>query len=141
MKYIVVLGDGMSDEPIEALGGKTPLEYASTPAMDTLACGGSLGMVQNVPEGMHPGSEVANLAVMGYDPKTDLTGRSPLEALSVGVKMEPDDIIFRCNVVTLTENEPYAEKTILDHSSGEISTPEADQLMDAIRENFNNESF
>lgn len=141
MKYIVVLGDGMSDEPIEALGGKTPLEYASTPAMDALASGGSLGMVQNVPEGMHPGSEVANLSVMGYDPKTDFTGRSPLEALSVGVKMEPDDIIFRCNVVTLTENEPYPEKTILDHSSGEISTPEADQLMDAIRANFNNEEF
>lgn len=141
MKYIVVLGDGMSDEPIEALGGKTPLEYANTPAMDALACGGSLGMVQNVPEGMHPGSEVANLSVMGYDPKTDFTGRSPLEALSVGVKMEPDDIIFRCNVVTLTENEPYAEKTILDHSSGEISTEEADKLMDAIRANFNNEEF
>lgn len=99
MKYIVVLGDGMSDEPIEALGGKTPLEAANTPAMDALASGGILGMVQNVPEGMHPGSEVANLSVMGYDPKTDFTGRSPLEALSVGVKMEPDDIIFRCNVV------------------------------------------
>ena len=141
MKYIVVLGDGMSDEPIEALGGKTPLEYASTPAMDALACGGQMGMVQNVPEGMHPGSEVANLSVMGYDPKTDFTGRSPLEALSVGVKMEPDDIIFRCNVVTLTEEEPYPEKTILDHSSGEISTSEANQLMDAIRENFNNEEF
>ena len=141
MKYIVVLGDGMSDEPIEALGGKTPLEYANTPAMDALACGGQMGMVQNVPEGMHPGSEVANLSVMGYDPKTDFTGRSPLEALSVGVKMEPDDIIFRCNVVTLTENEPYAEKTILDHSSGEISTEEADKLMDAIRANFNNEEF
>ena len=141
MKYIVVLGDGMSDEPIEALGGKTPLEYAKTPAMDTLACGGQMGMVQNVPEGMHPGSEVANLSVMGYDPETDFTGRSPLEALSVGVKMEPDDIIFRCNVVTLTEEEPYPEKTILDHSSGEIPTEEADRLMDAIRENFNDETF
>ena len=141
MKYIVVLGDGMSDEPIAALGGKTPLEYAQTPAMDALASGGELGMVQNVPEGMHPGSEVANLSVMGYNPETDFTGRSPLEALSVGVKMEPDDIIFRCNVVTLTEEEPYAEKTILDHSSGEISTQEADQLMEAIREHFNNEAF
>ena len=141
MKYIVVLGDGMSDEPIAALGGKTPLEYAQTPAMDALASGGELGMVQNVPEGMHPGSEVANLSVMGYNPETDFTGRSPLEALSVGVKMEPDDIIFRCNVVTLTEEEPYAEKTILDHSSGEISTQEADQLMEAIREHFNNEEF
>ena len=141
MKYIVVLGDGMSDEPIAALGGKTPLEYAQTPAMDALASGGELGMVQNVPEGMHPGSEVANLSVMGYNPETDFTGRSPLEALSVGVKMEPDDIVFRCNVVTLTEEEPYAEKTILDHSSGEISTQEADQLMEAIREHFNNEEF
>ena len=141
MKYIVVLGDGMSDEPIEALGGKTPLEAANTPAMDALASGGSLGMVQNVPEGMHPGSEVANLSVMGHDPKTDFTGRSPLEALSVGVKMEPDDIIFRCNVVTLTEEEPYPEKTIVDHSSGEIPTEEADHLMDAIRKNFNNEEF
>ena len=141
MKYIVVLGDGMSDEPIEALGGKTPLEYAKTPAMDVLASCGQMGMVQNVPEGMHPGSEVANLSVLGYDPKTDFTGRSPLEALSVGVKMEPDDIIFRCNVVTLTEEEPYPEKAIVDHSSGEISTEEADGLMDAIRENFNNETF
>ena len=141
MKYIVVLGDGMADEPIAALGGKTPLEYAATPAMDALASGGELGMVQNVPQGMHPGSEVANLSVMGYDPEKDFTGRSPLEALSVGVKMEPDDIIFRCNVVTLTEEEPYPEKTIVDHSSGEISTAEADQLMDAIRANFNNAEF
>lgn len=141
MKYIIVLGDGMADEPIAALDGKTPLEAANTPVMDELASKGELGMVQNVPAGMSPGSEVANLSVMGYDPLTDFTGRSPLEALSVGVEMEPDDIIFRCNVVTLTEEEPYAEKTILDHSSGEISTAEADQLMDAIRENFNNEEF
>ena len=100
MKYIVVLGDGMSDEPIEALGGQTPLEYANTPAMDALASGGEMGMVQNVPAGMSPGSEIANLSVMGYDPLTDFTGRSPLEALSVGVEMEPDDLIFRCNVRT-----------------------------------------
>ena len=141
MKYIVVLGDGMSDEPIEALGGKTPLEYANTPTMDALASGGEMGMVQNVPAGMSPGSEIANLSVMGYDPLTDFTGRSPLEALSVGVQMEPDDVIFRCNVVTLSEEEPYAEKTILDHSSGEISTLDADILMDAIREAFNDETF
>ena len=107
MKYIVVLGDGMSDEPIAALGGKTPLEAAKTPTMDELASKGEMGMVQNVPAGMSPGSEVANLAVMGYDPLTDFTGRSPLEALSVGVEMEPDDIIFRCNVATVTEEEPY----------------------------------
>ena len=141
MKYIVILGDGMSDEPVAALGGLTPLEYAKTPVMDALASGGQLGMVQNVPAGMSPGSEIANLSVMGYDPLTDFTGRSPLEALSVGVEMEPDDIIFRCNVVTLTEEEPYEEKTIVDHSSGEISTAEADQLMDAIRAAFNNEEF
>ena len=141
MKYIIILGDGMSDEPIEALGGKTPLEVAHTPVMDELASCGEMGMVQNVPAGMSPGSEIANLSVMGYDPLTDFTGRSPLEALSVGVDMEPDDIIFRCNVVTLTEEEPYEEKTIVDHSSGEISTAEADALMDAIRENFNDETF
>ena len=141
MKYIVVLGDGMADEAVEALGGKTPLEFAHTPAMDALASGGEMGMVQNVPLGMSPGSEIANLSVMGYDPLTDFTGRSPLEALSVGVEMEPDDVIFRCNVVTLTEEEPYAEKTILDHSSGEISTADADILMDAIREAFNDETF
>ena len=141
MKYIVVLGDGMSDEPVAALGGKTPLEVAATPTMDELASKGEMGMVQNVPAGMSPGSEIANLSVMGYDPLTDFTGRSPLEALSVGVEMEPDDIIFRCNVVTLTEEEPYAEKTIVDHSSGEISTQEADLLMDAIRDAFNDETF
>ena len=141
MKYIVVLGDGMADEPIAALGGKTPLEFADTPTMDELASKGELGMVQNVPAGMSPGSEVANLSVMGYDPLTDFTGRSPLEALSVGVQMEPDDIVFRCNLVTLTEEEPYPEKTILDHSSGEIATADADILMDAIREQFNDKTF
>lgn len=141
MKYIVVLGDGMSDEPIAALGGKTPLEYARTPSMDDLASGGELGMVQNVPAGMAPGSDVANLSVMGYDPAVHYSGRSPLEALSVGVRMDPDDIVFRCNLVTLTEEGPYAEKTILDHSSGEISTADADILMDAIRENFNSPQF
>ena len=141
MKYIVVLGDGMADEPIAALGNKTPLEAADTPAMDALASGGEMGLVQNVPFGMAPGSEIANLSVMGYDPLTDFTGRSPLEALSVGVEMEPDDVIFRCNVVTVTEEEPYAEKTILDHSASEISTADADILMDAIREAFNSEEF
>ena len=141
MKYIVILGDGMSDEPLEALGGKSPLEYANTPVMDALASAGEMGMTQNVPLGMHPGSEIANLSVLGYDPLTDFTGRSPLEALSVGVDMEPDDIIFRANVVTLTEKEPYEEKTILDHSSGEISTEDADILMDAIRETFNSDTI
>ena len=141
MKYIIILGDGMADEPLEVLGGKTPLEYASTPVMDHLASCGEIGMVRTVPSSMKPGSDVANLAVLGYDPEHNYSGRSPLEALSVGVAMEDTDIIFRCNLVTLTEAEPYAEKTILDHSSGEISTRDADILMDAIREHFNSEEI
>ena len=141
MKYIVILGDGMADEPIDALGGKTPLACAETPVMDELASKGETGMVQNVPAGMAPGSDVANLSVLGYDPAVCYSGRSPLEALSVGVAMEPTDIVLRCNIVTLTEEEPYAKKTILDHSSGEISTADADVLMDAIREAFNSDEF
>ena len=141
MKYIVILGDGMAGEPLEALGGRTTLEAAATPNMDALASMGQLGSAKMVPQGMKPGSDVANLAVLGYDPKTCYSGRSPLEALSVGVKMEPADVIHRCNIVTLSENEPYAEKTIIDHSAGEISTEEADILMDAIREAFNSDEF
>ena len=130
----------MADEPIASLGGKTPLDYANTPCMDALAGMGHMGLTQNVPEGMAPGSDVANLSVLGYDPAECYSGRSPLEALSVGVSMEPDDVIFRCNIVTVTEEEPYAEKTILDHSSGEIATKDADVLMDAIRSAFNSET-
>ena len=141
MKYIVILGDGMSDEPVEALGGKTPLEAANIPNLDALASMGELGLVQNVPQGMSPGSEVANLSVLGYDPRQDFTGRSPLEALSVGVSMTPEDVVFRCNLVTLTEEEPYAQKTILDHSAGEISTAEADVLMQALRDAFDDSQF
>ena len=141
MKYIVVLGDGMADEPIPELGGKTPMEAARTPVMDELASKGSLGTVQNVPAGMAPGSDVANLSVLGYDPAENYSGRSPLEALSVGVAMEESDVIFRSNIVTLTDEEPYEEKPILDHSSGEISTADADVLMDAIREKFNSDTF
>lgn len=141
MKYIVVLGDGMADEPIPELGNKTPLDAAATPVMDALAGAGIIGTVQNVPAGMAPGSDVANLSVLGYDPAANYSGRSPLEALSVGVQMDEDDVIFRSNIVTLTESEPYAKKTILDHSSGEISTEDADVLMDAIRAKFNSDTF
>lgn len=141
MKYVVVLADGMADLPIAELGGLTPLEYAKTPCMDALACGGAMGMVKTVPSSMKPGSDVANLSVMGYNPLTCYSGRSPLEALSVGVAMKDTDVVFRCNLVTLSENEPYSEKTILDHSSGEISTEDADILMDAVREAFQNEEF
>ena len=141
MKYIVILGDGMADEPLKELDGKTPLEYAATPAMDALAEKGEMGLTSMVPMGMKPGSDVANLAVMGYDPLRNYSGRSPLEALSVGVKMEPEDVVFRCNLVTVTEEEPYEQKTIVDHSSGEITTQEADALMDSIRDAFTNEEF
>jgi len=141
MKYIVVLGDGMADRPVDALGGKTPLEAAVTPVMDALASKGTLGTVQNVPAGMAPGSDVANLSVLGYDPTANYSGRSPLEALSVGLAMDDDDVIFRSNLVTLTENQPYDQKIILDHSSGEISTADADVLMDAIRAEFNSDRF
>ncbi len=141
MKYIVVLADGMADVPIEELGGKTPLEYAKTPCMDDLATRGTIGMVKTVPDGMKPGSDVANLAVMGYNPQACYSGRSPLEALSVGVSMKETDVVFRCNIVTLTEDEPYEEKVILDHSSGEISSEDAAVLMDAVREVFQNEQF
>jgi len=125
MKYIVVLADGMGDYPIPQLDNKTPLEYATTPTMDALAGQAELGMVRTVPPGMAPGSDVANLSVLGYDPLKSYSGRSPLEALSVGVQMQDTDVIFRANLVTLTEDEPYSEKTILDHSSGEISTEDA----------------
>ena len=141
MKYIVILGDGMAGEPLAELGGKTTLDAANTPLMDALASMGQMGLAKMVPDGMKPGSDVANLAVLGYDPKANYSGRSPLEALSVGVAMNPTDVIFRCNLVTLSEDEPYAEKTILDHSSGEISSEDADILMDAVREAFNNEQF
>ncbi len=141
MKYIVILGDGMADEPLEQLGGKTPLEHARIPVMDDLAGKGEMGLVKTVPDSMKPGSDVANLAVLGYDPTKNYSGRSPLEALSVGVEMEQDDVIFRCNLVTLTDDTPYAGKTIVDHSSGEISTADADVLMDTIRANLQSEEF
>lgn len=141
MKYLVLLCDGMADEPMEQLGGRTPLGFARTPEMDALAGMGRMGLVHTVPEGMTPGSDVANLSVLGFDPRQNYSGRSPLEALSVGVPMEEDDLILRCNLVTLTEAEPYAEKTILDHSAGELTTAEADVLMDAIRAEFDSEEF
>ena len=141
MKYIIILGDGMADEPLEQLGGRTPLEAAATPEMDALAGKGELGLVKTVPDSMKPGSDVANLAVLGYDPVHNYSGRSPLEALSVGVTMADDDVVFRCNVVTLTEDAPYEQTRILDHSAGEISTQDADVLMDVIRQNMTTEDF
>lgn len=142
MKYIVILGDGMADEPIEVLGGKTPLEYAETPAMDRLAPVSELGLAATIPEGMKPGSDTANLAVLGYDPKRYYTGRSPLEALSIGVDMKDDDIAMRCNLVTLSEGESaYEDRIILDHSSDEISTEDAAVLLDAVKDAFQTEEY
>ncbi len=134
MKYIVVLGDGMADQPLEELDGRTPLEYAKTPIMDMISKKARLGMSKTIPDGMKPGSDTANLAVLGYNPKQYYTGRSPLEALSIGVDMEEGDIAIRCNIVTLTEDDlPYEEKTIIDHSSSEISTEDANVLLEALK--------
>ena len=119
----------MADEPQEALGGKTPLEAADTPAMDEMAPRSEIGLLKTIPEGMSPGSDTANLAVMGYNPREYYTGRSPLEALSIGVPMKDTDVAMRCNLVTLSEEEPYEEKRILDHSSSEISTEDAAVLL------------
>ena len=141
LKYIVVLGDGMAGLPLEALGGQTTLEYARTPAMDLLAGKGEVGLACMVPPDMKPGSDVANLSVLGYDPAKCYTGRSPLEALSIGVPMEATDAIYRCNLVTLTEDEPYSQKRILDHSADEISTQEAAQLIQAVNEEFSSENL
>lgn len=142
MKYVVVLGDGMADEPIESLGNKTPLEYANTPAMDELAKKSEIGLAHTIPEGMKPGSDTANLAVLGYYPKKYYTGRSPLEALSIGVDMKPTDIALRANIVTVSDDDlPYEEKTIIDHSSSEISTEDAAVLIQAVKEAFENETY
>ena len=142
MKYVVVLGDGMADEPIEELGGKTPLEAAKTPVMDELAKMSEIGMVRTIPEGMSPGSDTANLSVLGYNPRKYYTGRSPLEALSIGVDMKDTDVVYRCNIVTLTEEDcPYEQQKIVDHSSGEISTEDAKILMDAVCKELENDTY
>ena len=143
MKYVLVLGDGMADRPIESLGGRTPLEYAKTPTLDALSKVSEIGLVATVPEGMSPGSDTANLSVLGYNPRDYYTGRSPLEALSIGVPMKESDIAIRCNIVTVSEEEgvPYEEQTIIDHSSGEISTEDAAVLLDAVRKELENETF
>lgn len=142
MKYIVVLGDGMADYPLDELGQKTPLEYAKTPTMDELAQKSEIGQVHTIPAGMSPGSDTANLSVLGYDPKKYYTGRSPLEALSIGVPMKDTDIAIRCNIVTVSDEEPeYKDKKMIDHSAGEISTEDANVLIQAVQEAFGNEMF
>lgn len=142
MKYIVMLCDGMADEPLDELQGRTPLEAARTPNLDKMAVRSEIGMVRTVPEGMAPGSDTANLSVIGYDPKIYYTGRSPLEALSIGVDMKPDDVSFRCNIVTLSEKEEiYADKHLLDHSADEISTEEAAVLVKALKEGLEKDGY
>lgn len=143
MKYVVILGDGMADEPIESLGNKTILQAADTPFLDMLSKKSEIGMVHTVPDGMAPGSDTANLSVLGYDPKIYYSGRSPLEALSIGVPMTDTDIALRCNIVTISEEEgvPYEEQTIIDHSSSEISTEDCGILLEAVRKKLENDIF
>ena len=142
MKYIIVLSDGMAGRPLEELGGKTTLEAADTPNFDRLAEKAEIGLASMVPEGMAPGSDTANLSVMGYDPKIYYTGRSPLEALSIGVDMAADDVSFRCNLVTLTEDgAAYEDQKIIDHSSSEISTEDSTVLLEALKEGLKREGY
>ena len=142
MKYIIVLSDGMAGRPLEELGDKTTLEAADTPNFDRLAEKAEIGLASMVPEGMAPGSDTANLSVMGYDPKIYYTGRSPLEALSIGVDMAADDVSFRCNLVTLTEDGgAYEDQKIIDHSSSEISTEDSTVLLESLKEGLKREGY
>ena len=141
MKYVVVLYDGMADYPVPALGGKTPMMVANKPNFDRLAQRGEVGLVRTVAEGLKPGSDVANLSVMGYDPKKYYTGRSPLEAVSIGVKMADDDIALRCNVVTLSDEPNYEDKTMIDYSAGDISSAEAAEIIKTVQEHFGGGEF
>lgn len=141
MKYIVVLYDGMADYPVPALNGKTPMECAKKPILDRLARFGEIGTVKTVADGFKPGSDIANMSVLGYNPKECYTGRSPLEAVSIGVDMLPSDIIFRCNLVTLSDEENYEDKTMVDYSAGDISTEDASQIIKSVQEHFGNDIF
>ena len=136
MKYVVILCDGMADYAVKELSGKTPLESAHTPNFDYMAKYGEVGTVRTVPEGMTPGSDTANLSVMGYDPKVYYTGRSPFEAISAGIDISGSDMVFRCNFVTLSDDEPYEKKLMLDHSSDEITSEESRELIDEMNRYF-----
>lgn len=141
MKYALILGDGMADRPLAELGDKTPLEVSNKPYMDLLAKTAKEGMVKTIPEGFKPASDTANLSVLGYAPEKYYTGRSPLEAVSLGIKMADDDIAIRCNLVTLSNEENYQDKTMVDYSAGEISTKEADELIKYVEANLGTEDF
>lgn len=141
MKYVIILGDGMADKPIESLGGRTPLQAAHKPVMDQMAGRAEQGIAYTVPENLPAGSDVANLAMLGYDPQKYYSGRSPLEALSIGVDMKDTDVALRCNFVTLEEDGEYEDKKITDHSAGEITTEEAEILVQAVKEALETEEF
>jgi len=132
MKYVILVGDGMADYPRPELSNKTPLQFAYKPNMDKMAKMGDIGMVKTVPNGFPPGSDVANLSVMGYAPEKYYTGRSPLEAVSMGVELKDNDVAFRCNLVTLSGEQTYSKKTMIDYSAGEISSEEAGALINVI---------
>ena len=139
MKYLVLIPDGMADRPVEALGHRTPMEAAVKPCMDALAARSTVGLVSNVPEGMVPESDTANMAILSFDPKVYSRGRSPLEAISMGLTMAPDETAYRCNVVTLSDGGEYEDKIMLDHSADEITTAEADELIKALEAHFGTE--
>ncbi len=141
MKYIVLLCDGMADRPFEELQGKTPMQLAEKPNMDALAALSEVGMVKTVPDGMAPGSDVANLSVLGYCPKDCYTGRSPLEAANIGIELADDDIAFRCNLVTLSDAPVYEDKTMDDYCAGDIHTKEADAIIKSVQEAFGGGEF
>ncbi|MBQ8028846.1 MAG: cofactor-independent phosphoglycerate mutase [Clostridia bacterium] len=141
MKYVVVLYDGMADYPVPALNGKTPMMCAKKPNFDKLASKGEVGLIRTVAPGLKPGSDVANMSVMGFDPKKYYTGRSPLEAVSIGVKLNDDDVTLRCNLVTLSDEENYEDKTMVDYSAGDISTEEAAEIIKSVEEFFGNEIY
>lgn len=140
-KYIILLCDGMADLPNEVLDGKTPMMLANKPTIDALAAKAEIGMVQTVPAGMSPGSDVANLSVLGYNPTDCYTGRSPLEAANIGVNLAEDDLAFRCNLVTLSDEANYADKSMADYCAGDIHTGEADEIVKTLQAAFGNESF
>ena len=141
MKYLVLLCDGMADTPNAALSGKTPMECADKPFMDKLAAVSEAGMCRTVAKGLKPGSDVANLSVMGYDPAVCYTGRSPLEAASIGVDLKPTDVALRCNIVTLSDSEPYESKTMVDYCSGDISTEEARLIIETVEKELGSDIY
>lgn len=141
MKYAVILYDGMADYPVPQLGGKTPMEVAKKPLFDAMGKKGEVGLVKTVDDSLKPGSDVANLSVLGFDPTVSYTGRSPLEAVSIGVKLNDTDVTLRCNLVTLSDDEEYEDKTMIDYSAGDISTADAKILIKAVQEHFGNDTF